>query len=321
MHTKNNITPFMISPKTIVAILCVCLGTTSSFAQAYRFCLERPEKDTFVYRIHEIQEVVFASKDEEKTNKEEKTVDYQFRINQVNAKKDMNVTVTIKDIYFKRETEQDVFEFDAKNPTTHKGIESKAYKKLLNKHFGIKISPKGAVLTTQRLPNSEDDFLQTADIFEMPNIEVLRDSIKNQINNATFESTMRYFAYTFVPDSLKIGTSWTVVDTLYPSFGVLAKMTYTLKDVKNDIAFIDIKADLEEIPDFRGLDLDIMHLKFSLSGMQEGVLLLDTKTGWIRKMNLIHSLRGKMTVFFIEPQGVVFKTTIKGATDFDLINY
>jgi hypothetical protein len=112
-----------------------------------------------------------------------------------------------------------------------------------------------------------------------------------------------------------------VIDTLYPNYGVIATMTYTLKEIKNNIAYLEIKSDLKKDPSFKGIDMDMMHLKFNLQGQQEGLVLLDMKTGWVRKMSIVQRLTGKMTVFFIDPQGVSIKIEVKGATDYDLINY
>jgi hypothetical protein len=292
-----------------------------SWSQIYNFQIQKPKKDTFIYRIHESQMMTITSSEGENTQTEEKTVDYHFKVRQSSPSLGHKVSVTIKDIYVKRNSPIDFFEYDPENPTTYKGIESKAFDRIINSNFDMTLSPKGNIAVTRPISALSNIIFQTADIFDTPDIETLKDSIKTQLTSKTIENSMRYFEYCYQTDTARIGSSWTIIDTLYPTFGVLAKMTYTLKDVQNNIALIEVKSDLYKDPNYRGLDLDLMHLKFNLSGLQEGVVLLDTETGWIRKMSLVHRLDGKMTVFFLDPQGVILKTTIKGSTDFDLINY
>ena len=145
--------------------------------------------------------------------------------------------------------------------------------------------------------------------------------MKSKFNKTTLEQTLRYFKYTYPSNPVTVNDSWTVIDTLYPEFGVLSKMNYIFKEIKNNIAFIEITSVLYQDENFKGLDMDMMHLKFDLKGQQEGLVLLDIKSGWIRKLTLAQNVNGRMTIFFLDPQGVNLKVQVKGTTEYDLINY
>lgn len=282
------------------------------------------EKDSFVYRISETSDFIVKTAAGKEVSQEEKIVDYGFKkMKAKSAKKPNNqhYEVIIKDIYLEKNDLTDTFQYHHKgNLSTNKRLEN-GYEKLINYQFDIGISERGSIITKSNFEDAYEKDFGTADIFDNTDLEVIKQQVKLKFNKKTVEDALRYFEYTYPSDSVAVNDSWTVIDTLYPEFGVLSKMNYTLKEIKNNIAFIEIKSNLYRDENFKGLDMDMMHLKFDLRGQQEGMVLLDLKTGWIRKLTIAQNITGRMTVFFLDPQGVNLKVQVKGTTEYDLINY
>jgi hypothetical protein len=290
-----------------------------AFGQKYQFRMNEPAKDSFIYRVTESIDFFIKSDAGIDTSKELKIVDYKFRVQSKPASTKQHFEVTISDIFITKTNEQQPFLYDSRKGATENSADG--YDKLINHTFNVNIDRLGNLERIENFDNIYDKSFGNADIFSRTDFDGIKNQIKSQFSNQTVESVMRYFQYNYIEDSIEVGDFWMMTDTLYPSYGVISTMTYTLKEIKNNIAYFEIKSDLKKDPNFKGIDMDMMYLKFNLSGQQEGLVLLDIKTGWVRKMSIAQRLTGKMTVFFIDPQGVNIKIEIKGATDYDLINY
>lgn len=308
--------------KKIIALVLSVFITMIVTAQPYQLRLKATAMDSFIYRITETTDFSIKTAEGTETNNESKIVDYQlFKTNDNSQKNSLNAKVTIVDILIEKRENGEKYLYDSKLTTTAKSGLDKSYEKLLNHQFDISFDTVGKMTLAENYNTIFEENFRSADIFDNTNFEQLKLQVKEEFNNNTFEQTMRYFQYAYPMDSVNVGDSWTIIDTIYPYFGVLSTMTYTLKEIKNDIAYIDIKADLTKDPNAKGIDMDLMHLKFNLKGQQEGLVLLDLNTGWVRKMSLAQEVTGKMTVFFIDPQGKTLKIKLRGSTDYDLINY
>ncbi len=282
------------------------------------------EKDSFTYRISETTDFIIKSNTGKEVSREEKVVDYGFksvksRSNKINLYTPFKVI--IKDIYLEKSDLSGDFQYHHKgNISTNKRLVD-GYKKLINHQFDVAISNQGKIITKDNFEAVYDNDFGSADIFDNSDLEVIKKQVKGKFSKKTMEQTMRYFNYLYPSDSIGLNDSWSIIDTVYTEFGVCADMDFTLKEIKNDIAFIEIKSRLYQDKNFKGLDMDMMYLKFNLKGHQEGLVLLDLKTGWIRKLTIAQNVNGRMTVFAIDPQGVNLKVQIKGTTEYDLINY
>lgn len=311
----------MSQKKFIIVIFGLLVSTIFGFSQPYQLQLHPTQSDSFLYRITETNDFFIKSKDGNEQNKEQKIVDYQFFSQAQNRQNKQNIKITIKDVFVEKEGITQSFSYNSKGENSNTSTMTKGYEKLIDHSFMINLDAVGQIEMMENFDAIFQEDFSSADIFDDTNLDALKSQVQEEFSNTTFEQTMRYFEYVYQEDSINIGESWEIIDTIYPNFGVLSNMTYTLKEVKNDIALIEIKSDLKRDPNFKGLDMDMMHLKFSLQGQQEGLVLLDMKNGWIRKMSLAQKMTGNMTVFFIDPQGINLKIQVKGTTDYDMIHY
>lgn len=307
-----------------ILFLGVLIPTTFTFAQPYQLQLQNKaqdiQNDSFLYRITETTDFLIKSSDGIEKNKEQKIADYQFIFQPSFKTNIQNIKVTVKDIYIEKEGTTQSFAYNSKGDNQSSNL-TKGYEKLIGHYFNISLDSIGQMNITKDFNTVFEEDFSSADIFDNTNFDALKIEIKQQFSNSTFEQAMRYFAYPYQVDSVNIGESWEIIDTIYPNFGVLSTMTYTLKEVKNNIALIEIKSNLSKDPNFKGIDMDMMHLKFNLQGQQEGLVLLDIETGWVRKMSIAQKLTGSMTVFFIDPQGINLKIELEGTIDYDMIHY
>ncbi|MFT6149774.1 MAG: hypothetical protein ACJAUH_002468 [Saprospiraceae bacterium] len=305
--------------KKFYILLSLIFFAQLAFGQKYQFRMNEPPKDSFFYRVTESIDFFIKSDESIDTSMELKVVDYKFLLKAKTSDTKQNFDVTIKNIFITKSDAEKPFLYDSKK--INSGVSAKGYDKLINHNFDVNFDNLGNLETISGFNTIYEKDFGGADAFSTIDFGVVKDQVKSQFSNQTVEYVMRYFRYNYIEDSLEVGDYWMVTDTVYPSYGVISTMTYTLKEIKNNIAYLEIKADLKKDPNFKGIDMDMMHLKFNLQGQQEGLVLLDMNTGWVRKMSVAQRLTGKMTVFFIDPQGVTMKIEVKGATDYDMINY
>lgn len=267
------------------------------FGQKHEFRVEEPAKDSFIYRVTESTDFFIKSAERIDTSKELKIVDYQFVKKRKTSNNFHNFQITIKDISINKSDAEKQFSYDSKSNNT--GASSRGYDKLINHKFDIKMDKLGNIDIQNNFEEVYETDFGSADIFTTTDFEAIKENVKTQFSNQSIEGVMRYFQYNYIEDSLEVGDYWSVTDTVYPNYGVISTMTYRLKEIKNNIAYFEIKADLKKDPAFKGIDMDMMHLKFNLQGQQEGLVLLDLETGWVRKMSIAQRLTGKMTIFLL----------------------
>jgi hypothetical protein len=305
---------------TILTYLLL-LPTLTIFGQNYKLYLNSPENSAFIYRISDALDVQLKSKDGTENSEERKIVDYQFTKSNKQLKGNaQHFGIKILDITAESVVNGDTSNYHFSEKVRTNASVARIYDSLIGQGFEAIFDNKGNFKVIDKANEFEPKDMGTADIFEEYHLKNIKDKLKFEFSGRTLQQTMRFFSYAYPKDSVAIGDTWTVFDTLYADFGVLATMNFTLKSVSNGIAMIEISSELGKIPNFKGVDKTDMFFKFSLKGQQEGFLLLDMKTGWIRKLNLSQSLSGLMTVFFLDPMGVDLKIQLKGSTEYNLIN-
>jgi len=103
----------------------------------------------------------------------------------------------------------------------------------------------------------------------------------------TLESSMRIY-----PDkAIKVGDSWIVNSKMKITMPIESITTYTLKEIKDGIAILGIKATLISKGDFDSMG---NKMQTDLKGMNIGDAQIDLKTGLILSSHTRIELYGKM---------------------------
>jgi hypothetical protein len=177
---------------------------------------------------------------------------------------------------------------DTQNPSAVSSEQEKTLSQLLgkmvNKSFDIVFKPDGSVVSLNglnsimkemlsSLPNSSNSQTSTS----------LLESLNDETMKKMFEQTFKMYP----EQAVKRGDSWSGSASIsVSSIKSDVQNTYILKNVKGDIAFIDVSSNFSMGP-VAGIEMD-------LKGNQVGAIEMDIKTGLPLKSELNQTINGKI---------------------------
>jgi hypothetical protein len=95
---------------------------------------------------------------------------------------------------------------------------------------------------------------------------------------------------------VEVGDSWTDTKALTQGFGMVIQSTWTLQKQQAGVATIDTTASIQADPNAPGMETQGMKVKFTVSGTQQGTVLLDEATGLATKTDMKQQLKGETKV-------------------------
>jgi len=137
--------------------------------------------------------------------------------------------------------------------------------------------------------------------------EQFKQQFGQQFSEKAIQTTMEQMSAYLPINPVALNESWNVANTINSSgFDIINKMNLTLKQVKDNIATIDITGTLATPEGGAVLQVQGMDAKVSMKGEQAGTVLLDMKTGWI-----IRSEISQKSVQDIEIMGQTMKQNVE----------
>jgi FKBP-type peptidyl-prolyl cis-trans isomerase len=187
---------------------------------------------------------------------------------------------------------------DSKVPDMVKGIAA-----LVGQSLQLTMSPAGRVLDMQGL----DAMLQTmTSKIDIPNPqmrEMVQAQMKAQFGADNIKKMAESSSAVYPDKPVAIGDTWTRGSTAVGmgGFGMTTQTTYTLKDRRDGIAYIDVVSKMGSEGDAAVLKIGTVDVKNDLSGEVKGSMELDEATGWVRKSEQRTQLSGKVTTVIHRP--------------------
>ncbi|WP_157278665.1 DUF6263 family protein [Olivibacter sitiensis] len=189
------------------------------------------------------------------------------------------------------DSEQDI---DSVNPLKPVG-------EMVGKSFSIYLSPKGEV-------NKVEGFTS---MFEQMDNEATKNMIEQMFNDELMAKSFEAIFKIYPSGSVKKGDSWnsTISATTGGMFITTSENTYTLYDLANDHATINVQSDVRIAPAGNGKMMG-MDMEYDLKGIQTGKIVVDVNTGMASDFTIEQLISGA-----IKAQGMTIPVTIKTNND------
>lgn len=162
--------------------------------------------------------------------------------------------------------------YDSKDENTKDPTDG-ALKDMIGKSFTITIAPNGDIVSMDGLSNITPSGASGLD----------ENSMKQMMQTS----------FNFYPDKpVKPGDSWTKTSTMNMQiFTMSVDSKYTLKEIKGDLAIIDVNSNINMAP---GNNPEMKDIKIELSGSQTGTMEVETASGQVLSSNIQQKITGKM---------------------------
>jgi hypothetical protein len=200
-----------------------------------------------------------------------------------------DIEVTYKRIFMKSKGKGNLLEMDSDDADTTK---ENSFRGLKGATFHMVMLPDGSIRSLTGIDQMVTKMVSKmkADSAKAANITA---SLSQQFNAEGMKQTMESSLKIYPNKSVKIGDSWTVDTKMQLTMPVETITKYTLKAVKDNIAYLNINGTLISKGSFQSMGNKI---DTDLTGTNVGDAELDLKTGLILKSHLRMELSGKMQI-------------------------
>jgi len=200
-----------------------------------------------------------------------------------------DIEVTYKRIFMKSKGMGNLLEMDSDDADTTK---ENSFRGLKGATFHMVMLPDGSIRSLTGIDQMVTKMVSKmkADSAKAANIKA---SLSQQFNAEGMKQTMESSLKIYPNKSVKIGDSWTVDTKMQLTMPVETITKYTLKAVKDNIAYLNINGTLISKGSFQSMGNKI---DTDLTGTNVGDAELDLKTGLILKSHLRMELSGKMQI-------------------------
>ena len=200
--------------------------------------------------------------------------------------------MTYDAIQYEQSTMGQQLTYDSEDPSrTNNPQFEQMYGALLDRPIELIYSDQGQLIEAKGFSEAMDDMLAV-----LP--EETREAMKNQFGGDAMLQAMKAMTYYYPQqDKIKIGDSWTVSNQMaLGGMELIIDSEYTLLEVKDGLAKIQMDSEIATDPDAPGLELMGMKMKFDLQGTQTGFLFVDQASSWLDRMELDQQMDGFMNM-------------------------
>ncbi|MCA1761835.1 MAG: DUF6263 family protein [Cryomorphaceae bacterium] len=124
----------------------------------------------------------------------------------------------------------------------------------------------------------------------------MQSNISSSFGDGGFSKNIETVSAIIPEGKVKIGSSWTKESYTATGLPLLAKNTYTLKSMENNVATIEIDSELTVDPDNASTNLQGLDAVFYLEGTRTGTIKVDANTGWVIDANMTDDITGSLNI-------------------------
>lgn len=200
--------------------------------------------------------------------------------------------MTYEDIQYEQTAMGQEIIYDSKDPSRTNNTQFESmYAALLDSNFELIYDSKGQLVDAPGLSEVMDNMFA-----ELP--AEAQEAVRTQMGDNALLQAMKSMTYYYPQqEKVKIGDSWAVTNEVaIAGMALIIDSKYTLLEVKDGLAKIQLASEIDSNPDAAGMDMMGFQMTFDLQGTQEGFLYVDESTSWLNRMELDQQLDGIMNM-------------------------
>ncbi|MEM6698899.1 MAG: DUF6263 family protein [Bacteroidota bacterium] len=273
---------------SLFAIVALLWSACSPKPLALKMTAEPSNK--YVYRSSNMTETNISVMGMDQKVMMDQTMEQEYDIQKTNEDGSMDIKLTTLSMQMEQTNPMMSMTFDSKNPDKNEPADMvEGLKALVGKEYVLKMSPQGKVI---ELETEGGAFSGAFD--NIPNGAAMEEQMEAQFGTSAIKQSMSQMTGFFPDEPVKVGDTWTKNNKIEAGMAMMVETTYTLKERKNGIAYIDFTAKVTSDPDSKGIEMMGMQMKYDLAGTQSGTIQVDEKTGWTKETKGKQDMKGKM---------------------------
>ena len=257
---------------SLFAIVAILLNACSTKPLALKMTAEPSSK--YVYRSSNMTETNISVMCMELIVIVDQTTVQEIDIQKTIEDGSMDIKLTTLSMQMEQVNPMMSMTFDSENPEKNEPADMvEGMKALVGKEYMLTMSPQGKIL---ELETEGGAFSGAFD--NVPNGAAMEEQMEAQFGTSAIRQSMSQMTGFFPDEPVKVGDVWTKSNKIESGMAMLIETTYTLKERKNGIAYIDFSAKVTSDPDAKGIEMMGMQMQYDLAGTQSGTIQVDEKT-------------------------------------------
>lgn len=200
--------------------------------------------------------------------------------------------MSYEDIQYEQSAMGQEMIYDSKDPSRSNNPQfDNIYGALLESEFELLYNSKGGLEDAPGLSEVMDKMFA-----DLP--AEAQETVRTQMGDNALLQAMKSMTYYYPQqEKVKIGDSWDVTNEIaIAGMELIIDSKYTLMEVKDGQAKIQVTSEIDSNPDAAGMDMMGFRMSFDLQGTQEGFIYVDESTSWLNRMELDQQLDGFMNM-------------------------
>lgn len=278
-------------PSTLIFISFLCLFSACKSGQKIplEFNLDKGTEFTYRYTTDNIVDVkVMEQSQKTLTNQ---VFDIEYKVTDINTNGNTTMLTTYKNMKMNQDMSMMSIVYDSENPekNTPPGS-SDMYDALIGHQSSITFNKKGKMISMTGNDELLDKMIAKAP--EGVSKEQMKAGLQSQFGEEAMDNTYGNLTNFYPDHPVKVKDTWTRKDTISGTIGMIMNINYTLTNRKAGKATISMDGTISPNLDAAGMELMGMKMKYNLGGTIKGEILVDEKTGWADKTEIIQDLKG-----------------------------
>ncbi|MBN2002420.1 MAG: hypothetical protein JXA21_03610 [Anaerolineae bacterium] len=203
-------------------------------------------------------------------------------------------------VRIEQDSEAGEFTYDSSDPSEETPEIAAGFAALLNKGFSMQMSPDGKILALRGIDEMIDGMLEDLEIAEEQR-ETIKEQLGSQFNEESLKEQFGQMVIAYPEGEVRLGDTWTASMKTSGSLPAIVSATYTLKAYENGIATVEVTSTLEADPEAEAVDMGAYQMRYSLGGVQGGVIKVDIATGWSQSSIITQTMSGDV-VFTVQDE-------------------
>lgn len=255
--------------------------------------------DTYSYRMITEQNITMEVMGQEQIQTQQQDFDIVLRTEEVRADGSAVFSYTIERLrisqHINQQGQTQEFSYDSEITPSGYDFSSQIYGLLLEWRFTVVLAPDGKVIEVSGMSELIQKMAETLNVPEDAKEQFIA-SIEPLVGDDAMKSMMSSGFIAYGKEPVSVGDSWQFTNIPLTEFPIMSVGAYRLIQRENNIATLEVRAEVMPNPDGKPLGLGAYDIAMNIYGTMTGELTLDETTGQIITSHSFTTFTGDMTI-------------------------
>jgi hypothetical protein len=228
-------------------------------------------------------------------------IDYGYQVLGLDNKGNIGIQVTYDGIGFIQDGPMGHLEYKSWENSEEIPAMAQGFASVVGQSFTMTVSDSWEIIAIDGLDEMVERMIDNLEISETMLRAQVKESFNNQFGDEAMKETMEQM-FAFYPElPVRNGDTWCNALTLKKGFPMLLETQYELVEFTDNEIRVDLASSIKPGREQGPTQFNGILMRYNVHGQQNGYLIIDRTSGWLKKMEMDQSFHGQVQIS--EPSG------------------